>query len=288
MRLLFVHGRSQEGKTSAGLEQEWLKPLRRGLGGAGLDLPTLAGIDVPFYGDKLKEFLDRRDLPPADAIETRGGAIGGDYEDFLREVALEAREKEVVTHAEVEQELGPAAQTKGPQNWEWVQAVIRAIDRNTPVISNAGIGVLLRDVFVYVNDGPVRRAINKIVAEKLTEEPTIVVGHSLGTVVAYEVLREHARNNVPRYISVGSPLGIRAIRRRLKSPLTMPDGVKDWYNAFDERDVVALYALDGNNFPLTPAINNYGKVNNHTDNRHGIDGYLDDKDVAKAIRSAIS
>lgn len=287
MRLLFVHGRAQEGKSSASLEQEWMKPLRRGLQNAGLDLPALAGIDVPFYGDDLKDFIDHRKLPPADNIETRGGAIGADYENFLQEVALEAREKGVVTEAEVRLELGPQAQAKGPENWEWVQAVIRAIDRNVPEVSNRSIGIMLRDVFVYVNDGPVRRAINAIVAEKLSGEPTVVVGHSLGSVVAYEVLREHSPNDVPRFVTVGSPLGIRAIRRRLKTPLAVPEGVRDWYNAFDERDVVALYALDGENFPVTPAVGNHGKVRNHTDNRHGIDGYLDDPEVAKAIRSAM-
>lgn len=287
MRLLFVHGRAQEGKTSAGLEQEWMNALRRGLSSANLDFLTSVKIDVPFYGDKLKELLDHRNLPPADNIASRGGAVGNDYEAFLREVAIEAREKEVVTTAEVQAELGPEALTKGPENWEWVQAVIRVIDRNAPDISNASIGVLLRDVFVYLNDGPVRRAINKIVAEKLTDEPTVVVGHSLGTVVAYDVLREYGGSHVARYVTVGSPLGIRAIRRRLATPLAVPQGVSDWYNAYDDRDVVALYPLDATNFPVTPAINNNGGVKNHTDNRHGIDGYLDDINVAKAIRDAL-
>ena len=98
---------------------------------------------------------------------------------------------------------------------------------------------VLRDVFVYVNDSRTRREINKIVAAKLTDEPTVVVGHSLGSVVSYEVLREHAGNSVPQLITIGSPLGIRAIRNQLKTPLTMPAGVEDWYNAYDDRDVVA-------------------------------------------------
>lgn len=288
MRLLLVHGRAQEGKSSELLEQEWKKALSVGLRNASLQMRSDVKVDVPFYGDKLAELLARRDLPPADQIETRGGAIDGDYEEFLREVALEAREKDVVTTAEVQQELGPDAQTKGPENWEWVQAVIRVIDRNVPGVSSTSIGILLRDVFVYVNDRPVRRAINKIVAEKLTSEPTVVIGHSLGSVVAYEVLREHGQNKVSCYVTVGSPLGIRAIRRRLRTPLTMPKGVAGWYNAFDERDVVALYPLDDTNFGITPAIRNHAGVLNHTDNRHGIAGYLDNKDVAKEIHTAMS
>jgi hypothetical protein len=81
-------------------------------------------------------------------------------------------------------------------------------------------------------------------------------------------------------------LGIRAIRDELR-PLRYPQVVQTWYNAFDPRDVVALYPLDGNNLPLTPPIENYGGVKNHTDNRHGIAGYLDDPRVAARILETI-
>ena len=54
----------------------------------------------------------------------------------------------------------------------------------------------------------------------------------------------------------------------------------------DERDVVALHPLDSANFNIDPAIENKTDVNNHTDNRHGITGYLDDATVAKRIRDA--
>ena len=59
----------------------------------------------------------------------------------------------------------------------------------------------------------------------------------------------------------------------------------------DEGDVVALYPLDSNSFPLdpvNPAIENKTNVHNHTDNRHGIEGYLDDRDVAQWIYDALT
>jgi hypothetical protein len=58
----------------------------------------------------------------------------------------------------------------------------------------------------------------------------------------------------------------------------------------DERDVVALYQLNTKCFPLNPtnpAIENKTDVRNKTENRHGIAGYLDDKDVAKRIYDAL-
>ena len=113
------------------------------------------------------------------------------------------------------------------------------------------------------------------------------MGHSLGSVVAYDVLRIDPRSlQVPLYVTVGSPLGVRAIRDQFK-PLRSPSAVQAWYNAFDERDVVALYALDATNFPVLPAIVNYGWVVNSTSNRHGVSGYLDDANVAGRILDAL-
>lgn len=286
MRLMLVHGRAQEGKSSKIIEDEWMTALRRGFGGIGGSLPADLKIDAPFYGDELIKQLQRYDLPPADGIATRG-AVADDYAAFLEDVAIQLSHDDKVTHREIEGELGAVPGTRGPENWEWVQAVIRAIDRRTPGVSDYSIGKLLRDVFVYVNDSRTRREINRIVAAALTTEPTVIVAHSLGTVVAYEVLREHVGNSVPRLITVGSPLGIRAIRDKLATPLTVPVGVRDWYNAFDDRDVVALYPLNAGNFNVKPPVKNYPFVNNHTDNRHGIAGYLDDGDVASQIDAAL-
>jgi hypothetical protein len=288
MRLLLIHGRAQEGKSSEIVTQEWMTALRRGFKELGVAEPLNLKIDVPFYGDKLAELVKKRDLPQADGVATRGGAADDGYAQFLEEVATQVSSDGRVTHREIEDEMGPGAETRGPENWGWVQAIIRIIDRHTPGVSEFSIGQLLRDVFVYVNDGPVRKAINKIVADQLTGEPTVVVAHSLGTVVGYEVLRNHAGYSVPRLITVGSPLGIRAIRDRLATPLVMPAGVGDWYNAFDDRDVVALYPLDADNFGIKPPIENYPFVKNHTDNRHGIDGYLDDPKVAAHIAKALA
>jgi hypothetical protein len=283
MRLLFVHGRAQEEKSSEIIEDEWMKAFRRGLKLSEIKEPVDLKIDVPFYGKELKKLVDAYDLPPGEDLETRGGTIPDDYAEFLREVALEAREKNTVSSADVDREMGTEPEIRGPENWRWVQAVIRVIDSLTPDVSSVSIGILLRDVFIYVNSGTVRGKINEIVQAKMTDDPTIVVGHSLGSVVAYQVLRERQKNTVPRYITVGSPLGIHAIRRRLRTPLTMPGGVADWFNARDTRDVVALYPLDQDNFAVDPPVRNFNNVNNHTGNHHGIDGYLDDLNVVRAI-----
>jgi hypothetical protein len=81
-------------------------------------------------------------------------------------------------------------------------------------------------------------------------------------------------------------LAVRAVRDLLR-PLSYPAPVGGWYNAFDTRDVVSLYPLDGANFPVQPAVENHAAVRNHTDNRHGIAGYLDDAEVARRVLDAL-
>jgi hypothetical protein len=284
MRLLLVHGRSQGGKDPIALKAEWLGALEKGLQKAGLALPPGAEIDFPFYGDRLDEFVRQFELPADPAIVPKGSPAFDDYAAFRAEVADEMRERAGITNAQVQAEVGPVPSAeKGIQNWAWVQAIIRLLDRNVTGVSQSTIEVFLRDVFLYTQRPAVQRAIDAIVADVLKPDTAVVVGHSLGSVVAYNVLRAAARK-VPHYVTVGSPLGIRAIRKTLV-PIGNPIGAKGWYNAYDTRDVVALYPLDRNNFDVDPAITNNGAVQNWTDNRHGIIGYLDDKDVAKAVQS---
>jgi hypothetical protein len=118
---------------------------------------------------------------------------------------------------------------------------------------------------------------NAIVEAEITDEPTLVVGHSLGSVVAYDVLCNNlSRMKLAGFITIGSPLGITAITSMLGLP-TNPAAGPGWVNAFDLRDVVALNPLDANHFPAAPPISNFSGVENHTDNRHSIGGYLDDE-----------
>jgi pimeloyl-ACP methyl ester carboxylesterase len=188
-----------------------------------------------------------------------------------------------VTEADIQRELvGPTQ--KGPGNWEWVQAILRAIDR-IPGVSSKAVDLFTRDVFVYLTLPGVRRKIDRVVDEALGAEPCVVVAHSLGTVVAYNVLRRRGTGGLvcPRFVTLGSPLGVKAIKDRLDTPLESPPAVGNWFNAYDERDLVALVGLDQLYFNVIPAIVNKSDVRNFTDNRHGVEGYLSDPVIAAKL-----
>jgi hypothetical protein len=287
-RLLLIHGRGQEGQHPAQLQGQWIEALKRGAQNVGRALPSSIDVAFPYYGDALDQIVHEFNLPLIPDVQARGGGADEDFLAFQAEIAQAVRQKAGVTDDDVAAEYGDNPQPKGPLNWAWVQAIFRAIDKHGGGMSQEALEVFTRDVYLYTTRAGVRDAIDDIVKKQVTDQPTVVIGHSLGSIVAYNVLRSHPGPlRVPLFVTVGSPLGIRAVRDQL-IPLKFPNPVHAWYNAFDSRDVVALYPLDNANFPVSPPIVNNGAVRNHTDNRHGIVGYLDDKAVAEHILDALS
>ncbi len=166
-----------------------------------------------------------------------------------------------------------------------MQAILRAIETGFPELTAKVLEAFVLDVFLYLRRVVVRDDINRLVRPHLATGPTVVVGHSLGSIVAYEVLRElPATPGVRLFVTVGSPLGLQVVRDWLVRGFPKP--VAAWRNAYDERDVVALRPVEARHFG--GPIENFNKVRNHTSNHHGIDGYLDDPVVAGWILDALS
>lgn len=288
MRVLFIHGRAQGGLDRDVLRETWVQTLKRGLASANATLPDGVSFDFPYYGDKLDEFTAAADLPTPDDVVAKGPGQDRRFESFMQSALDEMYRNSTLTEAEVEAEMdGSDVRDKGPQNWRWVQAIARAVDKRLTARAEWSIQRFLRDVYLYVNLPVVTKGINAIVEAELTNEPTLVVGHSLGSVVGYKVICQNRdQMKLAGYVTVGSPLGIRAISTRLGIPEN-PAG-DGWYNAYDDGDIVALNPLDDQYFPTHPPVTNHGGVKNSTDNQHGITGYLDDPDVAAAIARSLA
>ena len=72
-----------------------------------------------------------------------------------------------------------------------------------------------------------------------TDRPTVVVAHSLGTVVAFEALHEHPKQ-VALFVTLGSPLATSAVvwQRLRPQPPRTPPTVEKWLNFWDRDDLV--------------------------------------------------
>lgn len=287
MKLVFIHGRSQQGKSSEELIKVWRGAWDQGLLADNLTLTTDIEIKLPFYGDKLVELMDSSDKGLLAGAQARGDVPNDELAfkaQFLKEVADEKGigPAEIAAHGDAG---AIPAHERGPLNWKWVQAILRAVDP-TP-LGDYSLDQFTHDVFVYLHSPKIRQAIDSIVAAELQEGPCVVVGHSLGSIVGFNVLRAclSEKLKLRRYITIGCPLGVHAVQEKLDFPLDAPC-IADWFNARDSRDVVALRSLTPDVFPFCPAVRNKDDVNNQTPNRHGIIGYLNDPVVAKEIFNA--
>ncbi|WP_407319614.1 hypothetical protein UQW22_04100 [Isoptericola halotolerans] len=266
-RLVLLHGRDADGLDPEGFESRWLDALNSGLASAGSPL-RLTDDDATFvyYGDTLSPPGDSARAPVSVYVADSPGAAGA----LHRLTAGEARftlavAREVLAGAGVPAEASTAV---GPEEGTTVRlgdsvadaiarslvAALAAIDRYVPGLSGAVVLLLTRDVHTYLHDDEARAAVVTGLAAVLpTDEPVVVVAHSLGSVIAYDVLRraEARRWDVPLLLTLGSPLAIEAVRSGVEasSSLTWP-AVGRWVNARDPRDLLALHDLTPWTFPL--------------------------------------
>jgi hypothetical protein len=284
VKLVLVHGRSQQRKDPAQLQEQWLDALRYGAERADAALPDDLKVEFPFYGDLLDDLVRQTQAAIWSEVNAKGPNPDTADMTLRGELIEEIARSAGLTEADIARELAAEPIERGPGNWEWIQAALRALDR-VPGFNGAVIDVFTRDVFVYLAYPAVRKQVDKVVADAIGDEPCVVVAHSLGTVVAFNTLRARAASpECLRLVTLGSPLGIRAIKNRLTpTPISSPACVRSWFNAYDDRDPVALVALDAANFDVQPPIENKSDVANFTDNRHGIEGYLSDPVVARKL-----
>jgi hypothetical protein len=290
-QLVFVHGRAQQRLDSIALKTEWIDAWKAGLDRAGLAMPIAErDIRFPYYGDTLEQMTEGRSAEEAARIVVRGEGLDRNEEAFLRAWLQEAQAEAGISDAEVEAVLDPTVRERGVLNWGWVQGILEVLDRKVPGASGASVALATKDVYSYLTKPAIRDTMDSGVRSAFAANTeTVVVAHSLGTVVAYNVLRRdgEARGlDVPLFVTLGSPLAVTVVKKAIR-PIGHPSCAKRWFNAMDERDVVALFPLDADHFDVDPAIENKTDVDNPTENRHGISGYLGDPEVAKRIHAAL-
>lgn len=150
-----------------------------------------------------------------------------------------------------------------------------------------------------------RAEIRSILAEVLLrnrKKRIILIAHSMGSIIAYDVLNQlKSEVGIDTFVTVGCPLGIPIIRSKLakehgfengsKARLKTPENVRQqWINLADLRDKIALYHKLGEAFSPNPngiqvidkdVINDY-QVNGDK-NPHKAYGYLRTQELAQIL-----
>jgi hypothetical protein len=123
--------------------------------------------------------------------------------------------------------------------------ILKTLSRNSWL---ARMGMTLAERFVvaalvqvtrYLSDELIRATAQQRVLNLVEGDTRVIIGHSLGSVVAYEAAHRLAQP-LPLLLTLGSPLGLRTIvTDRLRPPPSFPPRVGRWANVADRDDVVA-------------------------------------------------
>ncbi len=144
---------------------------------------------------------------------------------------------------------------------------------------------VLRQVYAYQADDRWASLAREQIAARIGPDCQIVIAHSLGSVLAWEALTWRPEATVDTFLTLGSPLAMKAVVDRLRTPQGAADGrlphVRRWVNIFDPADPVGGRGrLD----PLWPAVQDYGVDNG--DHAHAAINYLAKRITGRTVAEA--
>jgi hypothetical protein len=244
-KIVAVHGIGQQFKGAPEIAGEWWPALRGGLQLTGSDFSDDEDFICPFYGYLFRP-SSKTTLSVGEIDEV--GDMGPDEQKLLElwwREAVKAEPDKVPSPEEF-----VADETLGGRVPRFAQQAFNALSRSrffAGIAENLFFGDL-KQVVLYLNDLTVHDEALRIVMDKITPDTRVVIGHSLGSVVAYEALC-YKPEGVISFLSLGSPLGIRNLifdkLNKLSpeprvAPGAWPGRIRYWTNIAENGDIVAL------------------------------------------------
>ncbi|MFI7080909.1 hypothetical protein ACIBO1_26750 [Micromonospora sp. NPDC049903] len=298
-RIVLVHGVAQQQRSADDLENEWLPSLAGGIRTAGQPgladqlwpiQPTDRWARMAFYGhlfltpdqqgDTANLTDAQREIADEIALDWLTNALDSTR---ARDAGTARQELDALHHDPTDAQGIPGTTARA----------LAALDR-IPWIGNAGFHLAARHALIgqavrYLTEPAIRRAAIASVHAHLDNDTRVVLAHSLGSVVTYEALHDRPQP-LPLLITIGSPLGLPSVIRRLQQPPTYPAGVHRWINLADRDDIIAarphLTAIFDKERPPTATFDSTYTVDNGAE-PHRATFYLTKPTIGHAIAKAL-
>ncbi|MET9462594.1 hypothetical protein ABZY05_47705 [Streptomyces canus] len=256
--VVMVHGiwnrqRGMEpGEAAVALAKRHRSRLEQGLAASGLTHVPVPDVAMAYYAHVLSDGWQDQ---AAGQAETR-------LEDLSPAQQEDAREWLELAGVPVPQEMQAGVLAPLRQMVGWLvrrrtgDGVAATVHKDISERLSRLIIAFLQDTDAYTSRPRRRQQAREVVAQTIREHrPTVVVAHSLGSVVAYEALHEFSDLQAELLVTLGSPLGLPAMMRKLDpEPISgygqRPPGVGRWVNVADVGDLVALPPKLGGCFPV--------------------------------------
>ncbi|MGC7100705.1 hypothetical protein ACPZ19_39040 [Amycolatopsis lurida] len=238
-KIVGVHGVGNEFRGASILHATWFPALRDGLAHTNRPIEP-HDLHCAFYGDLFR--------PPERVLA--GGVPWYTADDLTEDDERTLLMLWWAQAAATDPAVLPAEARTLARTPRGAQAALRALSgsRFFAGVAERGMVFSLKQVRRYFTEEAVRDRIRQRIESAIGPDTRVLIGHSLGSVVAYEALCAHPEWPVRALVTLGSPLGIRnLVFDRLRPPPSndgmgvWPGSVRNWTNICDEGDVVALH-----------------------------------------------
>ncbi|HEX4704863.1 MAG TPA: hypothetical protein VH352_22230 [Pseudonocardiaceae bacterium] len=301
--IVLVHGIGQERQSADSLEATWLPSLAGGVRSAGFGpladslwrdaRPGAPVARMAFYGD-LFRMKDQQGDDDTDLTDEQWALAEPLAREWLDRIAARGSRPADRQLAEREQDLlDTPGEVQGAR--AAMRPVLRSLARMRP-FARFGVGFAerflvraLRQVSLYLTDDSVRERALARVTDLIDEDTVVLLGHSLGSVVAYEAAHRLA-HPLPLLVTIGSPLGIRTVvyDRLRPIPPTVPPTVRRWVNLVDPDDLVAAEPDLASGFPGPAGVLDSGYTVDNGASPHEATSYLTAIQTGRPVGEALT
>ncbi|ENV34228.1 hypothetical protein [Acinetobacter gerneri] len=266
MKLILVHGIWQNSPKDK-LEKQWIAYLKTGFENQNLDSKILDGLEIDFvyYNDVRKKYKVSK-------VELLDNNL---FNQAMDPITLTASEL-IYEFGEPEHIRMMEQSNLLPNKYTALKILAKIIDGSRASVPLARI--FAEEVFLYRNNDNYRNEVNQRFLNCLGY-PSVVLGHSLGSVVTFNSL---TNQNLPinTYITLGSPLAGKTFHNLVK-PLAKPKCCNQkWINIYHNNDPVYMKELK--------TMDDNIEITSDAQNPHGISTYLTHKKTAQVIYDALT
>ena len=216
VQLILVHGRGQEFNVPISVQRPLEEALRWGLERVGSEVFKDIPLTLAYYGDYWRpDSVAFEVMTPATPTELQRQVT----EDMLNAASEPSYALELI-------------------DWSRLNRLATTVDRYLH-LGDRVVQFFLEDVESYFANERLRDLAIDRVAEAVNEanDEIVLLGHSLGSVVAYDFVRNRPGASMRGFITLGAPLGLPTVLRRIETP-QFPERATRWANFLESRDFV--------------------------------------------------
>jgi len=294
MKIIFIHGMNQQKYDSESLKQRWLKIFQQGVNQLKIDIDIdQLDIALPFYAD----LLNKHQVENHFDLNRFRPKLGNKYHIINSHKITQPKiiqsntpirllpNFDIPHHQKLSTRLYLSSQWIKDQTLKEFTTILN----NFPKLHESLIHKFLIETYLYLANPEFMNEVHlRILASLEKDQRHIIVGHSLGSVIAYNLLQHlEPQYCIQRFITLGSPLSFKVIQSKLAQPITHPSSLNgEWLNFYSPNDFLTKVPLINYPFNFQPKILNTS-ISTFIDAPHEIMGYLQHPSVIQSILEPI-